>query len=118
VSIRCLRAMVVGAGLSGLLAVLSATPAAAAELAPGGWEADALGLSAAHRVSQGEGVTVAVLDSGVVAEHPAVKGRVTTGPDFRKDGLASSSPDWGLMAPAWHRTCSRSPPRHRSFRSE
>ncbi|MGW0315780.1 S8 family peptidase [Streptomyces flavidovirens] len=62
---------------------------------PRGWEADALGLSAAHRASQGAGVTVAVLDSGVAADHPGLKGKVTTGPDFFADGLDPASPRWG-----------------------
>ncbi|MFF4909664.1 S8 family serine peptidase [Streptomyces sp. NPDC001260] len=38
---------------------------------------------------------MAVLDTGAVADHPALKGRVTTGPDYRKDGLDPQSPEWG-----------------------
>ncbi|MFE5891708.1 S8 family serine peptidase [Streptomyces sp. NPDC056462] len=91
---RRTRTAVVGAALTGLICAL---PMAAAHAAttPLGWEGDALGLSAAQQLSQGEGVTVAVLDSGVVADHPAVKGRVTTGPDYREDGLGPESPNWG-----------------------
>ncbi|MFE4575244.1 S8 family peptidase [Streptomyces chartreusis] len=40
-------------------------------------------------------MTVAVLDTGVEVDHPALKGRVTTGPDFRKDGLKPGNPKWG-----------------------
>lgn len=79
--------------LTGLLSALAATPAQAAT--PIGWEGAALGLSAAQKRSQGEGVTVAVLDTGVEVDHPALKGRVTTGPDFRKDGLQPGNPKWG-----------------------
>ncbi|WP_369273771.1 hypothetical protein AB5J55_30970 [Streptomyces sp. R11] len=89
---RRMRTAVVGAALTGLICAL---PMAAAHAAttPLGWEGEALGLSAAQQLSQGEGVTVAVLDSGVVADHPAVKGRVTTGPDYRKDtGRSTPAP--------------------------
>ncbi|WP_308297394.1 S8 family serine peptidase [Streptomyces sp. ISL-22] len=93
---RRTRTAVVAAALSGLLCVLPMAPAHAATTIPVGWEGDALGLSSAQQLSQGEGVTVAVLDSGVVADHPALKGRVTTGPDYFDDGLDSQSPEWGV----------------------
>ncbi|MEY9994736.1 subtilisin family serine protease [Streptomyces sp. V4I8] len=92
---RRTRTAVVGAALTGLIAVLPMAPAHAATSTPVEWEGNALGLSSAQQLSQGEGVTVAVLDSGVVPDHPAVKGRVTTGPDYFKDGLDSQSPEWG-----------------------
>ncbi|GGS74103.1 S8 family peptidase [Streptomyces cinerochromogenes] len=90
---RTLRATCTAAALTGLLCTLATAPAQAAT--PVGWEGNALSLSAAQRQSQGEGVTVAVLDSGVVVSHPALKGRVTTGPDYRQDGLKPGDPDWG-----------------------
>lgn len=91
---------VVGAALTGLIGVLPTALAHAATSTPVGWEGNALGLSSAQQLSQGEGVTVAVLDSGVVPDHPAVKGRVTTGPDYLKDGLDSQSPEWGVHGTA------------------
>lgn len=94
-----MRAVVAGAALSGILCGLSTAPAYAATT-PIGWEGAALGLSSAQQLSQGQGVTVAVLDSGVVPDHPAVKGRVTTGPDYRKDGLDPQSPNWGAHGTA------------------
>ncbi|MEU5611300.1 S8 family serine peptidase [Streptomyces sparsogenes] len=89
-----------GAALTFLMsAALSwgATPAAAAENAPAGWESAALGLPAAHRVTQGQGVTVAVLDSGVNPDHPALRGRVAkVGPDFYdSDGLKPGDDGYG-----------------------
>ncbi|MFI9049587.1 S8 family peptidase [Streptomyces sp. NPDC053427] len=81
------------AGISALLCVTTATPAAAD--APRSWEYQALGLAAAQRTAQGDGVTVAVLDSGVMSDHPALRGKVTTGPDFQKDGLQPGNPRWG-----------------------
>ncbi len=94
VSNRRTRMAVVAAALSGLLCVLPMAPAHAAST-PVGWEGNALGLSSAQQLSQGDGVIVAVLDSGVVADHPALRGRVKTGPDYVKDGLDTHSPEWG-----------------------
>ncbi|MFF7352311.1 S8 family serine peptidase [Streptomyces filipinensis] len=91
--LKTIRATCTAVALTGLLSTLAAAPAYAAT--PVGWEGRALGLSAAQRQSQGRGVTVAVLDSGVAADHPALKGRVTTGPDYRQDGLRPGNPDWG-----------------------
>lgn len=91
--LKTIRATCTAVALAGLLCTLATAPAQAAT--PVGWEGDALGLTAAQRQSRGEGVTVAVLDSGVVAGHPALKGRVTTGPDYRRDGLRPGDRDWG-----------------------
>ncbi|MCC7042156.1 MAG: S8 family serine peptidase [Burkholderiales bacterium] len=46
------------------------------------WATRALRLGEAHAVSTGRGVTVAVLDSGVDAAHPALAGRLVAGFDF------------------------------------
>ncbi|MFC9926914.1 S8 family serine peptidase [Streptomyces sp. NPDC127190] len=91
---RTARATCTAAVLTGLLCTVAAAPAQAATT-PVGWEGTALGLSAAQRQSQGRGVTVAVLDSGVAAAHPALRGRVTTGPDYRQDGLKPGDRQWG-----------------------
>ncbi|KPC62067.1 S8 family peptidase [Streptomyces chattanoogensis] len=97
-STRRIAAAVTAAGLASLLCVTAATPAAAAT--PRSWEYQALGLAAAQRTAQGEGITVAVLDSGVEENHPAVAGRVTTGPDYQKDGLRPGDPRWGAHGTA------------------
>ncbi|MFJ8824786.1 S8 family serine peptidase [Streptomyces sp. NPDC102467] len=80
------------------LCALAIAPAAAA--VPGGWESAALGLPAAQRLSTGKGVTVAVLDTGVVADHADLKGHVTTGPDYVGDIAATSDPGWGVHGTA------------------
>ncbi|MGW5482127.1 S8 family peptidase [Streptomyces sp. NPDC004008] len=91
--LKTIRATCTAVALTGLLCTLATAPAQAAT--PVGWEGEALGLSAAQQQSQGNGVMVALLDSGVVAGHPALKGKVTTGPDYRKDGLEPGDSDWG-----------------------
>ncbi|GHH88615.1 type VII secretion-associated serine protease [Streptomyces capitiformicae] len=93
-------AVAVAASLIGLTASASASGTAtaaprAAETVPQSWEYSALNLAQAHRAAQGEGVTVAVLDSGVEAGHPALAGKVTTGPDYVEDGLQPGDPKWG-----------------------
>jgi subtilisin family serine protease len=93
VKFRTIRATSTAVVLTGLLCTLATSPVQAAT--PMGWEGTALGLSEAQQLSQGDGVTVAVLDSGVYADHPALKGKVTTGPDYRKDGLKEGDSEWG-----------------------
>ncbi|MEO3776680.1 type VII secretion-associated serine protease mycosin [Micromonospora sp. B11E3] len=85
-SLLCgLAALLVGA------AVVPPTPATAApvcgptgETLPPGtpWALSRLEPSAAWRITRGEGVTVAVIDSGVSATHPLLRGQVLPGADF------------------------------------
>ena len=46
------------------------------------WAPQALRLSEAHRVSTGAGMRVAVLDTGVDSQHPALAGKLLPGFDF------------------------------------
>ncbi|HSM21298.1 MAG TPA: S8 family serine peptidase [Rubrivivax sp.] len=46
------------------------------------WAPEQLGLAAAHAVSNGSGVTVAVIDTGVDFSHPALSGRLRAGYDY------------------------------------
>src|SRR3954468_10517411 len=67
-----------------LLAVLLlATPASAADPRRGEqWNLDLIQSDAAHGVSTGTGAVVAVVDSGVQADHPDLAGHVGQGYDF------------------------------------
>ena len=46
------------------------------------WALSALRLTAAHAVSTGQGIRVAVLDTGVDTRHPDLRGRLVAGYDF------------------------------------
>jgi subtilisin family serine protease len=82
--------------MRGALAVLTAASALVLA-APGtafaanGWELTALSVPAANKISKGDGVTVAVIDTGVRIGHPALKGRASDGPDFLKETDQSES---------------------------
>ena len=59
------------------------------------WVLDDLQAPQAWAISQGRGVTVAVLDSGVNPAVSDLAGSVTTGPDYTAAGTAPSNPHWG-----------------------
>lgn len=46
------------------------------------WAGATIGLSSAHQVTRGAGVTVAVLDTGIDLSHPLFEGRLVPGYDF------------------------------------
>jgi hypothetical protein len=87
--IAAVAAILLAAGLC----AVTATPASAT--VPTGWESKAMDLPAAQQLSKGAGITVAVLDTGVVTGIPDLKGKVTTGPVFLHDGLKPGDPTWG-----------------------
>jgi subtilisin family serine protease len=60
------------------------------------WVLDAIDAPAAWNASQGQSVTVAVIDSGVNPDVSDLAGSVTTGPDLTGVGTPESDPGWGL----------------------
>ncbi|MEV6602438.1 type VII secretion-associated serine protease mycosin [Actinoplanes sp. NPDC051346] len=76
----------IAACAAGVLSVLlAATPAAADSTRGRQWHLSTLDVAAAHRVSTGEGVTVALIDTGVAA-HPDLAGNVLPGIDLTGGG--------------------------------
>jgi subtilisin family serine protease len=64
------------------------------------WWLGSLHVKQAWPSTQGAGVTVAVLGTGVDARHPDLAGSVTTGPDFSGSGRKAGGPFWGVNGTA------------------
>ena len=60
------------------------------------WVLSALDVAPAWQHTQGHGVTVAVIDSGVVPDVSDLTGSVVSGPDLTGVGTPPTSPAWGL----------------------
>lgn len=87
-----------GTCIAACVLAMSAVPAAADT--PGGvqvsqWPLEALDAQGAWEVSKGEGVTVAVIDSGVEATHPDLDGQVTGGGDLANGASGDGTHDAG-----------------------
>jgi subtilisin family serine protease len=74
-----------------------ATPARADTIRAGQqWVLDMMDVAPAWQVSQGAGVTVAVIDSGVDGTVSDLSQQVTQGPDFTGVATKPSNPNWGV----------------------
>jgi type VII secretion-associated serine protease mycosin len=74
--------------LTGALLLTSAPTASADYIRDQQWVLDAFKMESTWALTQGEGVTVAVVDSGVDASHPDLTGQVLEGKDFTGGGSA------------------------------
>jgi type VII secretion-associated serine protease mycosin len=91
--------------------VLPTGPALADGVRDGQWHLKSLDVAAAHKLTKGRGVIVAVIDSGVDATQPDLKGAVLPGADFssgsssgdgRKDLTGHGTAMAGLIAGRGH----------------
>jgi subtilisin family serine protease len=95
-------AMLVLAILGPAALMAAAGPAAPAAAAPldtvrttEQWVLNMLNVQAAWQLTEGAGVTVAVIDSGVNGNVSDLVGSVTSGPDYTGVGTSPSNPHWG-----------------------
>ncbi|MEV4425160.1 type VII secretion-associated serine protease mycosin [Streptomyces sp. R-07] len=68
-----------------LLVGIASVPAHAESIRQRQWQLDAFGAEEIWQISKGEGVTVAVIDSGVDKDNPDLQGQVLKGKDFARD---------------------------------
>ncbi|MFC0004934.1 S8 family serine peptidase [Micromonospora siamensis] len=93
--LRSVAALVTAVLAGGSALLVAPAPAQAYPVRDQQWYLDALRVPAAHELTRGKGVTVAVVDSGVHAAHPDLKGQLLPGRSFYPGGPANgwSDPD-------------------------
>jgi subtilisin family serine protease len=97
---RRLAAVVAAFGCLTTYTLAAAAPAHADDIRDREWPLAFLNASAANRISTGSGITVALLDSGVMTSRADLTGQVTTGPDYAGGSERPGNTGWGE-----HGTC-------------
>ncbi|EST24213.1 type VII secretion-associated serine protease mycosin [Streptomyces roseochromogenus] len=85
IALPVLRRFLVGSTLAGLCAFAADTPAEAVVIRTSEWPLTQFQADEIWHISQGQGITVAVIDSGVDAGHPDLNGQVLQGAGFIGD---------------------------------
>jgi type VII secretion-associated serine protease mycosin len=78
--------------LAATTSLVIATPANADHVRNGQWHLSFLNITRVHELSQGDGIVVAVIDTGIDAQHPDLRGNVVTGLDVVAGGSGNG---WG-----------------------
>ena len=97
---RRLSAAAAALACLGAATVWTAPAASADAIRDSEWPVSFLNLPAAQQLSKGSGVTVGLLDTGVVQGRADLTGQVTTGPDYAGGVERPGQPGWGE-----HGTC-------------
>lgn len=97
---RRLSAAAAALACVGAVSVWGAPAASADSIRDSEWPVSFLNLPAAQQLSSGKGVTVGLLDTGVVQGRADLTGQVTTGPDYAGGVEHAGQPGWGE-----HGTC-------------
>jgi hypothetical protein len=105
VSLRVPRPVIMTTTAIGLVAAwaaLGSVPASAGQVRQNEWWLGANGMhvTQAQQISQGTGVTIALLDTGVDAAQPDIAGSVITGPDLTNSGERPGGPFYGIHGTA------------------
>lgn len=89
-------ALVAGAAFAGADAAATDAPAAATSIRDREYWLDEYGIRDAWSVTRGAGVTIAIIDSGVDADHPDLQGAVVGGTDVSGIGSVDGTTPVGL----------------------
>lgn len=98
--VRRLSAAAAALGCVGAVTVWAAPAASADSIRDSEWPVSYLDLPGAQQLSTGKGVTVGLLDTGVVPGRVDLTGQVSTGTDYAGGVERSGEPGWGE-----HGTC-------------
>jgi hypothetical protein len=102
VSLRFPRPVILTTAIGLVVAwtALGIVPASADQVRQGEWWFGALHVTQAQQITQGTGVTIALLDTGVDPAQPDLAGSVITGPDFTNSGEKPGSEFYGIHGTA------------------